>query len=137
MRIRSVIPIVGVVIAVLSFSGCAVLESLQTGEERPVKFKTPTEHYNRALELYQQDNYDKARDLLHEYIGQYPESPLFKVALYYLGHCYQMLGSDKEALAMFNRIIAVYGDDDFWGEQSQKRIRQIKGEDVDVTTPSR
>ena len=129
MRIRSFSAIVWVVLAVLTVSGCAMLETLQTGEEQPVKFKTPSEHYNRALDLYQRGHYAEARDLLHAYIGQYPQSPLFKVALYYLGHCYQMLGNDKEALAIFNRIIATYGDDDFWGEQSQKRIRQIKGEE--------
>jgi TolA-binding protein len=107
-------------------TGCAMIEP--AGEEVP-HFRTPTEHYNKALDLYQKGNYAQAKELFREFVAQYPDSPLSKVALYYLGHCYQMTGDDKEALILFNRIVATYGDDDFWGEQSFKRIKQIKGEE--------
>lgn len=111
-------------------AGCALLEPLEAEDhsDHP-RFKSATEHYQRALDLYEHGYYAKAKDLFHEYVGQYPQSPLFRVALYYLGHCYQKTGEDKEALSIYNRIVTVYGDDDFWGAQAQKRIKQIKGDE--------
>ena len=107
------------------FAGCAML---QPSDEPAPRFKSSTEHYNAALEHYQKGRYAKAKELFHEYVAQYPDSAIFRIALYYLGHCYQMLGEEKEALVIFNRVVATYGDDDFWGEQALNRIRQIKGE---------
>ncbi len=107
-------------------SGCAMLEPV---EEAAPKFKSSTELYNKALDYYQKGRYVQARELFRAYIAQYPNSELFRVALYYAGHCYQMLGDDKEALVIYNRVVATYGDADFWGEQAFKRIRQIKGEE--------
>ena len=102
---------------------------LEPAQEVASRFSSPTEHYNKALELYQKGRYARARELFHEYIARYPDSVVYRIALYYLGHCYQLLGDDREALIIFNRIVAAYGDDDFWGEQSFKRIRQIRGEE--------
>ncbi|MEI6437851.1 MAG: tetratricopeptide repeat protein [Candidatus Omnitrophota bacterium] len=107
------------------FSGCAMLEPVE--EKTPV-FKSSTELYNKALDYYQKGRYAQARELFGQYVAQYPDSELFKVALYYSGHCYQKLGDKKEALVIYNRVVAMYGDEDFWGEQAFKRIKQIKGE---------
>ncbi len=107
-------------------AGCAMIEPLEA--EHP-HFQSASQHYNKALDYYQKGNYAQAGTLFQEYIGQYPDTVLYRVALYYLGHCYQVQGDEKEALIIFNRILTTYGDDDFWGEQSFKRIKQIKGEE--------
>lgn len=90
-------------------------------------FKTSTELYNKALDYYQKGRYTRARELFREYVAQYPNSAIFRIALYYSGHCYQMLGDNKEALVIFNRVVSTYGEEDFWGEQAFKRIKQING----------
>lgn len=95
-------------------------------EEKVARYKSPSQLYDRALGFYQSGQYAKARDLFHEYVGQFPESRIFRIALYYLGYCYQMLGEDKDALALYNRVVSTYGDEDFWGEQAMARIQQIK-----------
>ncbi len=107
--------------------GCAFLPAAQ--EEGTARYKSPSELYDKALGYYQSGKYAKARDLFHEYAGQYPDSKILRIAIYYLGHCYQMLAEDKEALALYNRIVATYGDEDFWGKQAMARMKQIKGEE--------
>ena len=110
----------------MSFSGCASV--LGIPEEEVSHYKTPSDLYDKAVGYYESGQYAKARDLFHEYVGTYPESKILKIAVYYLGHCYQMLGDDKEALALYNRVVTTYGDEDFWGAQAMARIKQIKGE---------
>ena len=112
------------IMLVTGFTGCALLPAAQ--EETAVRYKSPSELYDKALGYYQSGQYARARELFHEYIGQYSDSKILKIAIYYLGHCYQMLGEDKEALALYNRVVTTYGDDDFWGEQALARIKQIK-----------
>ena len=116
--------IVFILFLVMSFSGCALLPAAQ--EEETVRYKSPSDLYERALDYYQSGRYAKAKDLFHEYVGQYPDSKILRIAIYYLGHCYQMLGEDKEALALYNRVVSTYGDEDFWGQQAMARIKQIK-----------
>lgn len=112
---------------VAAAQGCALL--METGEEAPARYKTPSALYDQALAYYQSGKYARARDLFHEYVGQYPDSRILRIAIYYLGHCYQMLGDDKEALALYNRVVTTYGDEDFWGGQAMARIKQVKGEE--------
>ncbi len=109
----------------LNLSSCILLPAAQ--EEETFRYKNPSDLYDKALAYYQSGQYAKASDLFHEYIGQYPDSKVLRIAIYYLGHCYQMLGEDKDALALYNRVVTIYGDEDFWGEQAMARIKQIKG----------
>lgn len=110
----------------LGVGGCAfLLEDTGIPSERK---QSATDLYNKALSYYQSGQYAEAKNLFHEYIGQFPDTPLFKVALYYLGHCYQMTGEEKEALVFYNRVVTTWGDDDFWGAQAMKRIKLLKGE---------
>lgn len=106
-------------------SGCVALE---VADEERSQFKTPAALYDRALFYYDHGQYEKAKIFFHQYIAQYPDSLLFKVALYYLGHCYQMSGDEKEATTLYNRVLHRWGEDDTWGEMSLKRLHQIKGE---------
>ena len=83
--------------------------------------------YHKAERLYQAGHYKKAKEYFHAYIANHPDSDLYKVALYYLGHCYQMSGNNKEALSLYNRVIGKYSDDDFWVRAAKKRIEEISG----------
>jgi TolA-binding protein len=120
--------LLGIAVSCVFSGGCALLPAAQE-EARATRYKTPSELYDKALGYYQSGKYVPARDLFHEYIGQYPESRIFRIALYYLGHCYQMLGEDKEALALYDRVVTTWGDEDFWGQQALARIKQIKGQE--------
>jgi TolA-binding protein len=123
---KPIIFLLSLLFAPLMCSGCALFD---IEEAETPRFRTATAHYDKAMSYYQKGNYVKAKELLHEYIARYPNSELFRIALYYLGHCYQVLADEKEALTIFNRIVTTYGDDDFWGAQAMKRIKQIKGEE--------
>jgi TolA-binding protein len=118
--------IIFLILTLMSFSGCIFLPAAP--DEETVHYKSPSELYDKALGYYQSGQYARARDLFHEYVGQYPESKVLRIAIYYLGHCYQMLGEDKEAMALYNRVVTTYGDEDFWGAQAMARIKQIKGD---------
>jgi len=109
--------------------GCALLPVEDEDQAAAPKYKSASELYKRAQAYYEARNYAKSRDLFQEYIGQFPDSDLYKIALYYLGHSYQELGEYKDALVIYNRIITTYGNDDFWGEQAEKRVEQIKGDE--------
>ncbi|NTV29580.1 MAG: tetratricopeptide repeat protein [Candidatus Omnitrophica bacterium] len=105
-------------------SGCAILTDGVYDTEEPKQ--APTALYNQAFARYQARNYEEAKPLFQQYIGQYPDSVLYKVALYYLAHCDQMLGELKEAEMFYSRIVDTYGEDDFWGAQAMKRIKQLR-----------
>ena len=125
MSVRFLLALVLMTSSSVMAGGCVLLETVD--EDAP-RFKTPTELYNQALDLHDRGQYEKSKIFFHQYINQYPESKLFRVALYYLGHCYQMRGDEKEAEVLYHRIIDVWGEEDFWGAMALKRLRQIKGE---------
>ncbi|MBF0619290.1 MAG: tetratricopeptide repeat protein [Candidatus Omnitrophica bacterium] len=106
-----------------TLTGCAGLRDYDSAS--PV-YKNPSDLYDRAFAAHEGGQYAKARDLFHEYIGEFSNTLVFKSALYYLAHCYQKLGEDREALVLYSRIVDAYGEDDFWGAQAMKRIQQIK-----------
>ena len=106
-------------------AGCALLAPEEEAS-LPAQYGSASALYDKAMVYYQRGQYARARDLFHTYVGQYPDSLVLRVALYYLGHCYQMTGDTKEALALYNRIVTSYGDQDFWGAQAMLRIKQIK-----------
>jgi TolA-binding protein len=124
---KTLFPFLLVVTVSLGLAGCALLPAAEEEQEAAPKYRSASELYKRALAYYEDRKYAKARDLFHEYVGQFPDGDLYKIALYYLGHSYQELGEYDEALVIYNRIITTFGDDDFWGEQAAKRIKQIKG----------
>ena len=121
--IRSLLAM-SLVFFLLGAGGCA--EFLGVGDESQSSVGAPSELYNRAFEQYEAGHYAQAKELFHQFIGQYPDSQLYKVSLYYLGHCDQMLGDLKEAEVFYSRLIDTYGDEDFWGAQAMKRLKQIK-----------
>jgi TolA-binding protein len=125
MSVRVFLALMFIVTSLTMSSGCV---SLETVDEDAPRFKTPTELYNTALDRHDRGHYEKAKMLFHQYINQYPDTELSRVALYYLGHCYQMSGDDKEAQALYQRVIGPSAEDDFWAEMALKRLQQIKGE---------
>lgn len=123
MVIRTVLSLTLVAV----FQGCVFLPAAQ--DQEVVRYESPSALYDKALAYYQSGKYARARDLFHEYVGLFPDSRILRIAIYYLGHCYQMLGEDREALALYNRVVTTYGDEDFWGAQAMARIKQVKGEE--------
>jgi len=101
---------------------------MEGAEDADSASQSASEVYNRAFEKYQARHWAEARELFHQYIEFYPDSVLYKMALYYLGHCHQMLGDLKEARVLYSRVVDTYGDDDFWGAQAMKRLNQIRDE---------
>ena len=63
-----------------------------TGLPAQAEKQAPTDLYNKAMSFYEAGRYAQAKELFHQFIGQYPDSKLFCIALYYLGHCDQMTG---------------------------------------------
>jgi TolA-binding protein len=123
------LPVLSMAMISSCFVGCALLPVEDEEQVAAPNYKSASDLYKRAQVYYEARNYAKARDLFQEYVGQFPDSDLYKVALYYLAHSEQELGAYKEALVIYNRIITTYGDDDFWGEQAVKRVKQIKGDE--------
>lgn len=124
IKVKSILTFAFWAVIILAMPGCAMLTDGIYDARTPQP--TATELYNQALEKYQGRNYADARPLFQQYIGQHQDTPLYKVALYYLAHCDQMLGDAKEAEMLYSRLVDTYGDDDFWGAQAMQRIKQIK-----------
>ncbi len=124
MVLRQITLAIIVIVVPFVAGGCAFLT--QDVEQFPAQYRTPTDLYNNALKEYQAGHYAEARQLFHQYIGENPKSLLYNVALYYLGHCAQMLGDTKEAKVLYSRVINLSGEDDFWSEQAMKRLKQIE-----------
>lgn len=87
-----------------------------------------TDMYNKAQEYYEAEKYEMAKEFFHQYINNYANTELYRVSLYYLGHCHQMLGQDQEAVRLYNKIIQEYPSTDFWVERAQKRLAQLRAE---------
>ncbi len=82
--------------------------------------------YNKAVLLYQKKHWGQAKELLHQYLAEYSDSPLYITCLYYLGYCYQMLGDTQEALSIYHKVFnEAKGEDEFWGTMSQHRIQEL------------
>jgi len=126
MDLRNIPFVLLLIFVPIASGGCAFL--MEDVEQFPTKYKAPTDLYNQALGEYQAGRYAEAGQLLQQYIRENPKSLLYNVALYYLGHCSQMLGDIKEAKVLYSRVIDLSGDDDFWSDQAMKRIRQIEAE---------
>ena len=82
--------------------------------------------YNKAVRLYEKERWDAAKELFHQYLAEYSDSPLYITCLYYLGYCYQQLGNVPEAVSIYHKVMAeAHGGDAFWGEMAEKRIMEI------------
>lgn len=85
-----------------------------------------TDLYNRAQRYYEDGKYEMAKESFHEYINNYPETELYKVALYYLGHSHHMLNENADAHRLYTRVIEEFPANDFWVERAKRRIDQLK-----------
>ena len=101
----------------LSLTGCAT--------SNPYKNESSA-LYDKALRQYNVGRYEEAKEYFHEYIANFPESNLYPVALYYLGHCYQQLEDYKQALLIYHKVISQADEGDFWAESARWRVQQIK-----------
>lgn len=85
-----------------------------------------TDLYNKAQKFYEDGKYPSAKEAFHEYINNYPETELYKVALYYLGHTHQMLKEKAEAHRLYTRVVEEFPASDFWVERAKRRLDQLK-----------
>ena len=81
--------------------------------------------YDQGLRYFNKGNYEKAREIFHDYISDHSDTHLYPISLYYLGYCYQKLGESKQALLIYHKVIDE-SDDDFWDKMAQTRIREVQ-----------
>ena len=82
--------------------------------------------YTKAVAFYQAKNWDAAKDLFHQYLAEYSDTPLYVTCLYYLAYCYQQLGDKNQAILLYHKVIdQAQGGDAFWGDMAQKRIEEV------------
>ncbi len=84
--------------------------------------------YNKAVRLYQSQQWNAAKDHFHEYLAEYSDTPLYVTCLYYLAYCYQKLGDKNQAIILYHKVIdQARGGDSFWGEMAQNRLTEVLG----------
>jgi outer membrane protein assembly factor BamD (BamD/ComL family) len=82
--------------------------------------------YNKAVQLYEAQNWDAAKDHFHQYLAEYSDTPLYVTCLYYLAYCYQQLGNKNQAILLYHKVIdQAQGGDAFWADMAQKRIEEV------------
>ena len=85
-----------------------------------------TDVYNKAVRLYEKEKWSQAKELFHEYLAEYSDSPLYITCLYYLGFCYQRLNNPRESMSIYHKVMDEAKDGDaFWGEMAEKRIEEL------------
>lgn len=82
--------------------------------------------YDKAQKYYQTQKYDDAKEYFHEFLAENPDEPLKTIAMYYLGHCYQMTGDLKEAKSIYNRVVTNATGDEFWIGVARRRIAELE-----------
>ena len=103
------------------FPGCASTEEISS-----VALPEATTLYQKAIQQYKVRRWHEAGILFRQYIRNYPTTDLYRVALYYLGHCEQMLANKKDALLIYNSVITKFPDDDFWVAAAKRRVEEMK-----------
>jgi tol-pal system protein YbgF len=90
----------------------------QTGEKRTKQIvKTQPaanaqEHYDNALQLFRNGQYDAARDGFESYLQKYPKSSLTDNAQFWLGECYYAQKRYGEAISAYEKTIKEYPKSD-------------------------
>ncbi len=64
--------------------------------------------YKKAQLSYQQQDYDKAKQLFEKFINSFPDSKYLSSAYFYLGKINYILGRYKEAIRYFDKIALIY-----------------------------
>ena len=83
--------------------------------------------YNKAVRLYEKGRWDQAKELFHQYLAEYSDSPLYVTSLYYLGYCYEQLGNMREAISIYHKVMdEAQGEDAFWGEMAETRTKELE-----------
>ena len=82
--------------------------------------------YKNAQKYYQAQKYDDAKEYFHEFLAENPDEPLKSIAMYYLGHCYQMTGDIKEAKSIYHRVVTNATGDEFWIGVARRRLEDLE-----------
>jgi tol-pal system protein YbgF len=67
--------------------------------------------YKRALQEYQQNNYEVAIVLFKQYLRQYPKAPLAGNAQYWVGESLYAQKQYEAAIVAFDEVLRKYPDD--------------------------
>jgi tol-pal system protein YbgF len=70
------------------------------------------EHYDNALHLFRNGQYDAARDGFESYLQKYPKSSLTDNAQFWLGECYYAQKRYGEAISAYEKTIKEYPKSD-------------------------
>ena len=70
------------------------------------------EHYDNALQLFRNGQYDAARDGFESYLQKYPKSNLTDNAQFWLGECYYAQKRYGEAISAYEKTIKEYPKSD-------------------------
>ena len=82
------------------------------------------ETYRQARAYYEAGQYAQAKEYYKKFIETHPDDPLYEIALYYLGSCFQKTADYSAALSIYQRLIDLYKKG-FWVELARQEIRSI------------
>ena len=85
-------------------------DTKQTARQQPAA--NAEEHYDNALQLFRNGQYDAARDGFESYLQKYPKSSLTDNAQFWLGECYYAEKRYGEAISAYEKTIKEYPKSD-------------------------
>ena len=85
-------------------------DTKQTARQQPAA--NAEEHYDNALQLFRNGQYDAARDGFESYLQKYPKSNLTDNAQFWLGECYYAQKRYGEAISAYEKTIKEYPKSD-------------------------
>lgn len=65
-------------------------------------------HFDRASQLFQQGQYERARKEFQSFVSKYPKSPMADNALYSAGECYLSEKRYQDAIEVFQQVLDRY-----------------------------
>jgi tol-pal system protein YbgF len=91
------------------------LVSSETGQEGTIEEgeeirETPEELYRRAKELFDQGEYENARELFRSFVNQFPKSKVADNAQFWLGEIYYREKWYEKAILEYQKVIENYPD---------------------------
>lgn len=81
--------------------------------------------YRRGEQAYEIGDYEAAKKNFAEFVAQYPNESLYKVALFYLGRSYEQLKDFDQAREAYTQVMERYKGD-FWAQSAEKRLRNLE-----------
>ena len=111
----------GVTVFLMLFSaGCAT-----TGNKYSTAKSDIVKDYDNARMLYEKGKYEEAAKIFDGFQNNNPESPLYEVALYYEGSCYEKMGDGQKAVSIYQELVDKKHSG-YWVDLAKEHIDNIK-----------